>query len=165
MSKISGYVIALLIGVIGFLMWTLWARPVEAPTVLPQTTTSPTTTSKPKPETPAAADLPLHSKVVVTYPTANAVVSKHFTVKGQAPGNWFFEASAPVMVRDPEGNKVGQGLAKAEGDWMTTKQVPFSADVMINPAYAGDATLILLRDNPSGLPENDDSLEIAIVIQ
>jgi len=31
--------------------------------------------------------------------------------------------------------------------------------------YTGPATLILIRDNPSGLPEHDDSLPIPIVIR
>ncbi len=88
-----------------------------------------------------------------------------FDVVGQAPGNWYFEASFPVQVRDEEGNVVGRAVAQAQGDWMTTGAVPFTASVTIDAAYHGAANLILLKDNPSGLPEHDDAVEISIVIE
>ncbi len=91
-------------------------------------------------------------------------MGKSFTVTGEAPGNWYFEASFPIQVRDKDNNKIGQTTGQAQSDWMTTEQVPFKADIAIE-GYSGPATLVLLRDNPSGMPENDDSLEIPIVIQ
>ncbi len=48
---------------------------------------------------------------------------------------------------------------------MTTEQVAFSSNIIVEGSYRGPATLILLKDNPSGLPEHDDALEIPIVIQ
>ena len=112
---------------------------------------------------------PLHERVVVTIPASGATVGKTFTVTGEAPGNWYFEASFPIEVRDAGNNKVGQGkvgqgIAQAQSDWMTTAQVPFKADVTVT-GYTGPVTLILMRDNPSGLPENDDSLSVPITIQ
>ena len=84
---------------------------------------------------------------------------------GKAPGNWFFEAQAPAMVQAPDGSKIAQGQMQAQGDWMTTNLVDFKADISIDQAYSGPATLVLLKDNESGLPQNDDSLEIPIVVQ
>ncbi len=107
---------------------------------------------------------PLHERVVVNAPVLGGTVGKTFTVTGEAPGNWYFEASFPVQVHDLDNNKVGQGIAQAQSGWMTTAQVPFTANITVNN-YTGPATLVLLRDNPSGLPENDDSLSIPIVIQ
>lgn len=107
---------------------------------------------------------PLHERVVVTAPVPGATVGKTFTVTGEAPGNWYFEASFPVEVRDAADNKVGQGIAQAQSDWMTTAQVPFKTDVTVT-GYTGPATLVLTRDNPSDLPQNDDSLSIPILIQ
>ncbi len=83
---------------------------------------------------------------------------------GEAPGNWFFEASFPIQVRDKGNNKVGQTTGQAQSDWMTTELVPFTAEITVT-GYSGPATLVLLKDNPSGLPENEDSVSIPIVIQ
>jgi len=165
MRKAPTFIILLLTGIIGFLSWALWIRPVDqthkgtTEIVTPAHDTTPTKDAK------SAAPQPLHEKITVSYPKANAEVPKHFTVTGKAPGNWFFEASAPVMVQAEDGSKIAQGIAKAQGDWMTTNLVAFTADISTNPAYVGPATLVLLKDNPSGLPENDDSLEIPITIK
>ena len=107
---------------------------------------------------------PLRERVVVTAPVSGATVGKTFAVTGEAPGNWYFEASFPIEVRDAGNNKIGQGIAQAQSDWMTTAQVPFVAAVSVG-TYSGPATLVLMRDNPSGLPQNDDSLSIPILIQ
>lgn len=165
MTKTSTTVIALLLIVIALLVWLLIVKQAEAPT-MPVTATSTTnggnTGVTPTP-TPTAQ--PLHARIDVTFPKANASVPKKFTVTGKAPGNWFFEASAPIMVQAPDGSKIAQGQMQALDDWMTTELVNFKADITINPAYSGPATLVLLKDNPSGLPENEDSLEIPIIVQ
>ena len=102
----------------------------------------------PPPPTPG----PFVSEMVkITSPLAGATVGKTFTVKGEARGQWYFEASFPVQVKDKDNNTVGQGIAQAEGEWMTTEFVPFSANVIVTN-YSGPATLVLLKDNPSGLP-------------
>ena len=150
-----------IIGILGLIIiilaWVLFATPapVEAPTV---STSSPQATSTP--QTGA-----LHERVVVTSPKANAIVGKTVIVSGSAPGTWYFEASFPIQIRDKDNNKIGQGIAQAQGDWMTTEQVTFTSTVSLSGNYTGLATVVLLRDNPSGLPENEDSLEIPIVIQ
>ncbi len=153
-------IIGVLFIVIVVLAWVLFASPtpVSAPTVIP-----PTEEAKSTP-TPTASSEPLHARVSVTSPKSGALVGKTFTVSGFAPGPWFFEASFPIQVRDNENSKIGQGIAQAQGDWMTTGLVPFSVTITVNN-YSGPAMLVLLRDNPSGLPENDDSFEIPIVIQ
>src|SRR3989344_4098254 len=103
-------------------------------------------------------------KVKVTLPFPGATVLREFIVTGEARGVWFFEASFPVEVRDPEGNVVGRGLATAEGEWMTEEFVPFSAPVTLEN-YSGPATLVLIKDNPSGLPEHDDFVSFPVVVQ
>ncbi|MEY4747174.1 MAG: hypothetical protein RLZZ416_223 [Candidatus Parcubacteria bacterium] len=106
----------------------------------------------------------MSDKVTISNPLPHATVGKTFTVTGEARGAWYFEASFPVQVRDANNNKVGQGIAQAQGDWMTESFVPFEAAVTVS-GYRGPATLVLMKDNPSGLPENDDSVEIPVVIQ
>lgn len=102
--------------------------------------------------------------VKVSAPLSSAVVSKTFAVAGEARGPWFFEASFPVEVHDPSGRIVGHGIAQANGEWMTEDFVSFSATVTVAD-YSGSATLALKKDNPSGLPEHDDSVEFPIVVR
>lgn len=99
--------------------------------------------------------------VKVQLPRPNGNVVHNFTVTGEARGTWFFEASFPVQVRDPQNIVVGQGIAQANGEWMTEDFVPFTAPVVVKD-YTGPATLVLIKDNPSGLPEHDDSVEFPI---
>ncbi|OGG49646.1 hypothetical protein A2763_03120 [Candidatus Kaiserbacteria bacterium RIFCSPHIGHO2_01_FULL_54_36] len=148
-------IILLLTAVIIALAWVLFAvpSPVEAPTA---TSTSPTTTPDP--------DQPLSARVIVTSPKANATVGKTLVVSGSAPGPWFFEASFPIKIVDGDNDFIGNGIAQAQGEWMTTEQVTFTSVITIEN-YSGPATVVLLRDNPSGMPENDDSVSIPIVIQ
>ncbi len=134
--------------------------------IVPTPASAPTTAdlSEPVSSTTSTDVQPLHERVVVTSPRSGATVGKTFVVAGSAPGNWFFEASFPVQVRDKDNNKIGQSIAQAQGEWMTTELVTFTTSVTVSN-YSGPATLVLLRDNPSGLPENDDALEVPILIQ
>jgi hypothetical protein len=91
-------------------------------------------------------------------------VPRTFTVRGEARGNWFFEASFPLQVRDPNNTLVGQGIAMTTDNWMTTEFVSFEGKVIVEN-YSGPADLVLLKDNPSGLPENDDAVLFEIVVQ
>lgn len=104
--------------------------------------------------------------IVVDTPRPNQTINSPLTVKGRARGNWFFEASFPVVLVNWDGLIIAEGIAKAEGDWMTTEFVPFTAELRFkNPDYKNNGTLILKKDNPSGLPENDDALEIPVLFE
>lgn len=107
--------------------------------------------------------------IKVQTPLVESLVSSPLNISGEARGNWFFEASFPVVLVDWDGVVVAEGVAEAQGEWMTESFVPFVASLeFINPYNSGDpdfmkkGTLILRKDNPSGLPENDDALEIPI---
>ena len=103
----------------------------------------------------------------VTVPQPNQKISSPITITGEARGNWFFEASFPVVITDWDGKIIGQGVAQAKSDWMTTDFVPFEATLTFKAdsnAYNNKGTLILRKDNPSGLPKNDNSLEIPVVL-
>ena len=161
-AKIWMGVAILLFFVILGMTWVLFTVPAVS-TVAPVSTSTikqvSTVTIKPQ------GDAPLSARVTITSPLKNTTVGSTFVIKGSAPGNWYFEASFPIQVRDTGGNVVGRTHASAQGDAMTTADVPFTATVNIENNYKGPATLILMRDNPSGLPENDDSTEIPVVIQ
>lgn len=105
------------------------------------------------------------SSVVVKQPLAGSTIADPFQISGKARGTWFFEASFPVQLRDADGNVLGRSVAQAQGEWMTADFVPFTAQMKIDTPYHGPATLILMKDNPSGLPENDDAVEVPVMIQ
>lgn len=110
--------------------------------------------------TNATADL-----IVVDTPFPGSVTGKEFSVVGKARGTWFFEASFPIELIDKDGNQLAVAVAQAQSDWMTTEFVPFKADFKVPQSYIGPATLILKKDNPSGLPENDASISFPITVE
>lgn len=101
--------------------------------------------------------------ISVIYPKANDKIVSPLIITGEARGNWYFEASFPVTLTDWDGKIIAEGVATAKGDWMTTNFVPFMATLnFTRPDYGEKGFLIFKKDNPSGLPENDDSLEITV---
>jgi hypothetical protein len=90
-------------------------------------------------------------------------VTSPLAISGEIPGNWSFEASFPIVLLDPTGKIIGQTTAALDGEWMTTNYVPFTATVTFEtPSAGGGGILTLRKDNPSGLPENDDAIEIPV---
>jgi len=101
----------------------------------------------------------------VELPFPGAVTGKEFSVIGEARGGWFFEASFPIEVLDEDGNTLATGHAEAQGEWMTADFVPFRGEIAVPESYMGPATLILRKDNASGLPEHDASVSFPITIE
>lgn len=101
-------------------------------------------------------------------PLPGEVIHSPLVVKGQARGVWFFEASFPLILVDWDGKMIAEGYAQAQADWMTTSYVPFEGTLeFISPAMQATepfnrGALILQKDNPSGLPENDDAVEVPV---
>lgn len=103
--------------------------------------------------------------IVVDVPRIGDHIFSPLTVAGRARGPWYFEASFPIELLDENGNKIplDPPYATARGDWTTAEFVPFSATIMFNPPPAGRrGTLILRKDNPSGIPAHDRALEIPV---
>lgn len=106
-----------------------------------------------------------------------SVINSPLKVEGIARGYWFFEASFPVVLVDWDGKIISEGLATAvldqnnpESTWMTEDFVPFETTLNFsNPSFNDDfsrrGTLIFQKDNPSGLPENDNALEIPVLFE
>jgi hypothetical protein len=91
------------------------------------------------------------------------VVSSPLTVRGEARGTWYFEASFPVEIQDAEGNTLAQVPAQAQGEWMTEEFVPFEVTLDFIAPSSGPGQIVLHKDNPSGLPENEHDLVIPIM--
>lgn len=127
--------------------------PAPAPT--------PTPTPEPAPIPNPIPD-PHVNLIQVDAPVANATVSSPLTVTGKARGYWYFEASFPVKLYDANNNLLAVQPAQAQGDWMTENFVPFSVTLTFPTPATPTGTLVLEKDNPSGEPQNDDSISIPV---
>lgn len=126
---------------------------VHAPTTPEATNTAPTSNAAEK-----------KNIIVVHTPQPGSTVASPLTISGQARGYWFFEASFPYEIKNAQGVTIAEGPIQAESEWMTEDFVPFSTAITFPSQPAGSiGSLFLKKDNPSGLPENDDQLIVPIV--
>lgn len=126
-------------------------------------TVSATTTSGTNDTSPATSTSNGNENLIkVANVSANQKISSPLVVTGEARGNWYFEASFPVELRDGNGTLIAQKPAQAIGEWMTTNLVPFSVTLSFVKPTTATGTLILRNDNPSGLPENDRFISIPV---
>lgn len=102
------------------------------------------------------------SRIRVTSPAVNTRVTSPLTVRGEARGTWYFEASFPIKLLDANGKVLGQTTGRAQGDWMTENFVPFTATLTFTAPTTATGTLVLERDNPSGLPANAAEIRIPV---
>jgi hypothetical protein len=98
----------------------------------------------------------------VTQPRQNAVVRSPLAVSGEARGTWYFEASFPVILVSANGDTLAVKPAQAQGEWMTENFVPFTVTLDFTAPATPEGTLILKKDNPSGLPEHDAEIRIPV---
>jgi len=99
----------------------------------------------------------------VLNPMPSETVTSPLTISGEARGNWYFEASFPAKLLDGNGNLLVQIPVQAQGEWMTTEYVPFSATLTFSKPSTVNGTLVLEKDNPSGLPEHANELRIPVL--
>lgn len=105
-------------------------------------------------------------KITISSPRPGNTIESPLTITGEARGPWFFEATFPVTLKDENGNTVASGIAHATEDWMTEEFIPYEStlEFSINEEQKGKkGRLILENDNPSGLEENADSLELPVI--
>ena len=104
-----------------------------------------------------------NDKIHIIYPQTDAKITSPLIISGEARGSWYFEGSFPVILTDWDGKIITQGVAQAQGEWMTENFVPFTVSLnFIKPEFGKNGFLILKKDNPSGLLQNDDSIEIPV---
>ena len=110
----------------------------------------------------APVPVPSTSNIVVAVPQPGDAVTSPLVVSGEARGTWYFEASFPVHLIDANGRELAAVPAQAQGDWMTTEFVPFSATLSFETPTTETGTLIFKKDNPSGLPEHDAEVRVPV---
>jgi len=101
--------------------------------------------------------------IIVDAPLPGARIASPLMVKGKARGAWFFEGDFPVVLLDAQGNRIAESYATAKGEWMTESFVNFEGIIHFRASFSGTGgTLLLKKDNPTGLPRFDDAVEIPI---
>jgi len=101
--------------------------------------------------------------ILLDSPLPGAHISSPLTVKGRARGTWFFEGDFPLMLRDAQGKNIAAGYATAKGEWMTENFVEFEGTIDFKDTFSNQrGTLVLEKDNPTGLTRYDDALQIPI---
>jgi hypothetical protein len=108
---------------------------------------------------PPAAESEL---IIVDNPRPNTVITSPIRLSGEARGTWYFEADFPVSLLDANGNLVATAIAQAQDEWMTEDFVPFIANLTFVAPATDTGVLVFHKDNPSGLPENDDELRVPV---
>lgn len=88
-------------------------------------------------------------------------VTSGVEISGEARGTFFSEGVFPAELRDQNGAILAQANAAADGEWMTEDFVPFRVTFTFTTT-ATNGVLVLKKDNPSGLPEQDEKLEIPV---
>jgi hypothetical protein len=156
----KGWALAIIIILIIAAFGVLWYVRGNGPA--PVTTGTGVEESSSTPPTPATTTPPATSDIVVSAPKAGDLVKSPVTIVGKARGTWFFEASFPIRIIDGNGRELGRMAASAQGDWMTTDFVPFAASLSFISPTTTTGTLILEKDNPSGLPANAAELRIPL---
>lgn len=107
--------------------------------------------------------------IYIETPLPGGQITSPLEVSGQARGSWFFEGSFPIVLTDWDGKIIAESSATTSSNWMTEDYVPFTAILEFespylsrDPDFMKNGSLILQKSNPSGLPENDNALEIRV---
>lgn len=106
-------------------------------------------------------------RVEIISPLAGSSVDSPIEIQTRLPGNWLFEASAPVVLTNRDGLIIAEGTITTPDDRMTTDLVVATGSISfeLDPdSYSDQGYLILQKANPSGLPENDEAVEIPVLL-
>ena len=95
----------------------------------------------------------------------NSKVQGVVSYRGIIKGGYFFEANIRVAVADKDGKVIKQSNAMATTDWMTAGPVSFEGNIDFSGLPKGEAYIKIENDNPSGLPQNDKSVSVPVIIE
>lgn len=110
------------------------------------------------------APCPKEDLIRIESPRPNERVTSPIIITGEARGYWFFEASFPVKLYGETGDLIAQHYATAKGEWMTENFVPFEVSLPFTVDREQAGTLVLEKDNPSGLPEHADEIRVPVML-
>ncbi len=117
--------------------------------------------------TPTTTDAQSNPLFTLRSPERGTTIESPLTLSGQARGMWFFEGSFPIQLRDANGAVLATAVAQADGEWMTEEFVEWNTVLTWSTASttATSGTLIFKKDNPSGMPEHDASVEVPVLFK
>lgn len=99
----------------------------------------------------------------VSDPQDNAVLKSPAAIKGRVLAPWLSEGVAPIQITDTAGKVLGSGQIKGPADWMTRSGwMDFSSSIEFKKGSAAKGFVVFKKDNPSGRPENDMSIKLAV---
>jgi hypothetical protein len=103
----------------------------------------------------------------VEEPLPDSTISSPLTIRGEARGQWYFEATFPIVLTDWDGRIIAEGYVEAQDEWMTVEYVPFEGTLTFNAdtSVSNRGSLILQKANASGLPEHDDAFEYTVFFE
>ena len=112
---------------------------------------------------PTSTEITKADQPQITLPVAGSIIRSPLKIEGKVPPGWMFEGVFPIKLIDSNGNTIAQGLGKEviPGSWQKDSNVDFTATLtFIN--FPAKGFLVLDKDNPSGLPQNNRSFSIPV---
>ena len=118
---------------------------------------------------PTSAAFPTSTEITkveepqITIPVAGSIIRSPLKIEGKVPPGWMFEGVFPIKLIDSGGNTIAQGLGKEviPGSWQKDSDVDFTVTLtFVN--FPTKGFLVLDKDNPSGLPQNDRPFSIPV---
>lgn len=104
----------------------------------------------------------LQDLIQVEIPEPASQITSPQVIQGKARGTWFFEGDFAVYLLDENGNEIAIAIAMAQGEWMTTEWVDFSASMEFDVSQAGNGYLVFEKSNPSDKRELDRELRFPV---
>lgn len=104
----------------------------------------------------------LQDLIQVQTPSPESVLNSPQEIRGKARGTWFFEGDFAVYLLDENGEELAVAIAMAQGEWMTTQWVEFTATMEFEVKAAGSGHLVFEKSNPSDKRELDREFRIPV---
>lgn len=104
-----------------------------------------------------------YKKPDITQPMRNEQIISPLTIAGTVPPGWMFEGTFPIRLVSDTNTVLAEGSATEieKGSWQSGKPVRFMATLTF-VAKGTKPKIILVKDNPSGLPANDETFELPV---
>lgn len=108
--------------------------------------------------------VPESTNPVIVSPVVGSHIKSPVTVQGKARGSWFSEGTLPIEITDSHNIVIAKAPAQADSEWMTTDYVNFSVTIPFSTKQPF-GFIVIKKDNPSGLPENDAQFKIPVMFE
>ncbi|GEM_PF-837482 len=95
----------------------------------------------------------------------NSKVKGMTSYKGTVKGGYFFEGSMNINILDSNKDILKKSNVISNDEWATSNPVNFEGTIDFTDIKKGPAYFEIHNNNASGLPENDKSILIPIIIE